>query len=252
MTPLQSKCLRLTGTFETDSEDGFGVVAGNFDGQGISFGILQWNLGQGTLQPLLKSLIITNRADMLNIFRGKVVDLDVMLSQPIQKQISWGDSISAMNRCGSKNQVIEPWKSMFKQLGALPACQEAQMKMCKKYFDWADPRMNTYQLNSERGYALLFDIVVQNGGISDSTYYKILDKYSQPSESDDLETEKMKIIAEQVAQASRIDQTHKQDPYWIQKDVRSRKMCIATGQGIVHGVTVNLSDFDLELTPIAA
>ena len=69
---------------------------------------------------------------------------------------------------------------------------------------------------------------------------------------EDLETERMKIIAEQVARASRVDPNNKQDPYWIQKDVRSRKMCIATGQGIVHGATISLNDFDLELTSLVA
>ena len=28
-------------------------LSGDFDGQGLSFGVLQWNLGQGSLQPLL-------------------------------------------------------------------------------------------------------------------------------------------------------------------------------------------------------
>jgi hypothetical protein len=249
MTPLQQKCLRLTGTFETSSKDGFGVVAGNFDGQGLSFGVLQWNLGQGTLQPMLKSLLIINRADMINIFKDKIIDLDKMLDKPRNEQIAWGDSISAMSRYGRKNKVIEPWYSMFKKLGELPATQELQVKMCNRYFDWADSRMKTYELTTERGYALLFDIAVQNGGISDSTYYKILDEYTGKFLTEEL---KMKIIAEEVAKHARIDQTHKQDPYWIQKDVRSRKMCIATGQGVVHGMTVNLSDFDLELTQIAA
>jgi hypothetical protein len=43
--------LEITAGFEGG---GFDNVAGNFDGQGISAGILQWNLGQGTLQPLLQ------------------------------------------------------------------------------------------------------------------------------------------------------------------------------------------------------
>ena len=43
-----SKALRLTGAFEG------GGLAGNRDGQVISWGPLQWNVGQGTLHPLLK------------------------------------------------------------------------------------------------------------------------------------------------------------------------------------------------------
>jgi hypothetical protein len=49
------KALSITGHFE-DSDDPFGAVSGNFDGMGISLGVLQWNIGSGSLQPLLKEL----------------------------------------------------------------------------------------------------------------------------------------------------------------------------------------------------
>lgn len=42
--------LNVTGTFEGVS--GWENLTGNFDGQGISMGLLQWNLGQGSLQPI--------------------------------------------------------------------------------------------------------------------------------------------------------------------------------------------------------
>jgi hypothetical protein len=42
----------ITGKFENSKEPYIGV-SGNFDGQGISCGVLQWNIGQGSLQPLV-------------------------------------------------------------------------------------------------------------------------------------------------------------------------------------------------------
>ena len=56
--PVAVRCLALTGTFETSSASPlcFSSLSGDFDGQGISFGALQWNLGRGTLQPLLKAM----------------------------------------------------------------------------------------------------------------------------------------------------------------------------------------------------
>lgn len=42
--------LNITGTFEGVA--GWQNLTGNFDGQGISMGLLQWNLGQGSLQPI--------------------------------------------------------------------------------------------------------------------------------------------------------------------------------------------------------
>ena len=47
--------LRITGHFE-DSADPLGGVSGDFDGMGISLGVLQWNIGSGSLQPLVKKV----------------------------------------------------------------------------------------------------------------------------------------------------------------------------------------------------
>jgi hypothetical protein len=47
--------LELTGHFE-DSNDPFGGISGDFDGMGISLGVLQWNIGMGSLQPLVRAL----------------------------------------------------------------------------------------------------------------------------------------------------------------------------------------------------
>src|SRR5262245_33628952 len=47
--------LKLTGHFE-DAEDPLGAVSGNFDGMGISLGVLQWNIGSNSLQPIVRGL----------------------------------------------------------------------------------------------------------------------------------------------------------------------------------------------------
>ena len=47
--------LRITGHFE-DSSDPLAAVSGDFDNQGISLGVLQWNIGSGSLQPIIKSV----------------------------------------------------------------------------------------------------------------------------------------------------------------------------------------------------
>ncbi len=50
--------LNVTGSFE--GAGGWENLAGNFDGQGLSLGLNQQNLGQGTLQPILKTMIEEN------------------------------------------------------------------------------------------------------------------------------------------------------------------------------------------------
>ncbi|HZT35291.1 MAG TPA: hypothetical protein VFA15_05200, partial [Nitrososphaera sp.] len=59
------RIMRLVIAFEhgeSTTDEAFGTVAGDFDGQGLSFGLLQWNLGRCTLQPLLRAFQRTDPA----------------------------------------------------------------------------------------------------------------------------------------------------------------------------------------------
>jgi len=51
--------LRIVLSFESSSsniDDAYGKVTPNFDGNGISVGLLQWNIGMGSLQSLVKQV----------------------------------------------------------------------------------------------------------------------------------------------------------------------------------------------------
>ncbi len=52
---LLNICLKITGTFENGQPSYTGIV-GDFDGAGLSVGILQWNPLSGTLQHLVSSI----------------------------------------------------------------------------------------------------------------------------------------------------------------------------------------------------
>ena len=82
--PLTLRCLALTGTFETSvpPPDCFGSVAGDFDGQGISYSALQWNFGQSTLQPLLNEMNTSHPDVMSRAFGGLYTELCGILVQP--------------------------------------------------------------------------------------------------------------------------------------------------------------------------
>ena len=51
---LKEKVLGMTAFFETSNTypDCYGITAGNWDGAGISHGVLQYNFKAGSLQPL--------------------------------------------------------------------------------------------------------------------------------------------------------------------------------------------------------
>ncbi|MFN8791553.1 MAG: hypothetical protein ACK5Y2_08890 [Bdellovibrionales bacterium] len=78
--------LNITGSFEGNL--GWKNLAGDFDGQGISMGLMQQNLGQGTLQPLWIEVFQKDRATLSqNLSSGQVLSMQRMLEswlgQPI-------------------------------------------------------------------------------------------------------------------------------------------------------------------------
>lgn len=229
---LDHKCLALTGTFETSSgpPECFVGLSGDFDGQGLSFGALQWNFGQDSLQPLLKEAISEHRSVVRSIFQSQFDVLMAVLDSDKTEQTRFAHSIQDP----IKHQIHEPWRGMLKALGRTPQFQAIQVKHAARLFQAANTLARDYGLWSQRGTALMFDIKVQNGSISAVTRAQILaDFASLPAglRKKQSEVERMAIIANRRAEAA--------NPRWIE-DVRARKLCIARGEGMVHGIRYDL------------
>jgi len=132
--------------------------------------------------------------------------------------------------------ILEPWRGMFKALGRSEAFQAIELECAGALYQAARKLCTEYGLWSQRGQALMFDIKVQNGGIGSTVRGRILADFAGlgadlPGES--IELEKMRIIANRRAEAAK--------PRWAE-DVRTRKLCIANGAGVVHGIPYNLED----------
>jgi len=95
-----------------------------------------------------------------------------------------------------------------------------------------------FDVRTEQGLALCFDIAVQNGGIDQTEGARIQRKIAQspPASQRDLRI----IIANVVAENSR--------PRFIE-DVRRRKLTVATGTGTVHGSKYDLKTWGLDEFP---
>lgn len=237
---LARRCLALTGSFETGrlSPDCFATITGNFDGQGLSFGALQWNFGQGTLQPLLKEMLASHQNIASEIF-GKNLD---QLQQAINGEKETALNFAASIQDQTKKTIIEPWKQMFRSLGLTPEFQAIEVRGAAAYFEKGVRLCKEYGLWTMRGRALMFDICVQNGGIADKIRELILADFGKLQQSlspEDMELEKMRSVANRRAEAA--------NPRFIE-DVRRRKLCIAEGKGVVHGITYDLAgQFGLDL-----
>lgn len=230
--PLDYKCLALTGSFETNSgvPECFAGLSGDFDGQGISFGALQWNFGQDSLQPLLKEMINGHRDVMESIFQENYAVLMEALNSDKDELMSFVRSIQHP----VKHSIYEPWRGMFKTLGRTGQFQDIQLKYAKELYQSALNLCSKYALWSERAVALMFDIKVQNGSISPLVKTQILNDFKNiPADlsENEREVQKMRIIANRRAE--------KANPRWVE-DVRARKLCCANGGGIVHSINYNL------------
>ncbi|HXI01831.1 MAG TPA: peptidoglycan-binding domain-containing protein [Candidatus Saccharimonadales bacterium] len=224
---LAHKVLALTGSFETGTPppDCFAAVSGDFDGQGISFGACQWNLGQGSLQPMLEEMFRRHPMVAKEILGSHEEELRAVLRSPREEQLEWARSIQD----GVRHFLSEPWRGLFRTLGRREEFQEIQVRQAGKLYRSAAELCDAYDVHSQRAQALMFDIKVQNGSIGPAVQARIrreFDSLPRSLRGRAAEEERLRIIANRRSEAS--------NPRWIE-DVRTRKLAIANGTGTVHG-----------------
>jgi len=230
--PLDYKCLALTASFETGRgiPECFAGLSGDFDGQGISFGVLQWNFGQNSLQPLLMDMINEHPEVMKDIFHTNYNVLLRALNSDKHGLMAFARSIQHPVR----HYIYEPWRGMFKSLGRTGEFQKIQVRHAGRLYQSAIRLCLEYGLWSERAVALMFDIKVQNGSIQRRVKARILEDIENLPEGlskRQLEIRKMRIVANRRAEAA--------NRRWVE-DVRARKLCCADGKGVVHGINYDI------------
>lgn len=227
---LRRHVLALTASFETGSGDPacFGAISGDFDGQGWSWGALQWNFGQGSLPPLLRRALVGVEGELASALRA-------VLARPRGEQLAWARARS------DGRGVCEPWRGFMQQLGKSRGGVAAQLGAAAGLFAAAQADARSFGLGSERALALLFDVRVQNGPTKASTAREIRAAWSRLGACS--ETRRLEVFARVRSQAAALR--------W-RSDVLSRKMTIASGRGVVHGRSYDLeSEFGITLFPFS-
>jgi hypothetical protein len=232
--PLSERCLALTGSFETGKypPDCFCGISGDFDGMGISFGVLQWNVGQGSLQPILQQMFEQHEPVAQAIFHEHFDDVKKLGTAALAEQLAFSRSIQ------QRGQISEPWFGMLVTLGRAAECQMIQSAQAAKLYAQALEMCTEFGLVSERAVALMFDIATQNGSISNAVKAQIKADFTTGDE-----VARLCSVANRVAAASK--------PAFV-ADVRTRKLAVANGGGTVHGIVYDLADmFNITLNPFA-
>lgn len=232
LAQAQLMALQITTCFEGGKSMNYQALADNFDGQGMSFGLIQWNFGQNTLGPLLKKMLAKNAAVFAGCF-GPSANYEVLkaaLDHDDQVgQFKWTLDLQHRNKA--------VWRDAFHAVGAVDefnAIQREQaaaeyhplvMQAVDQLRHIAPALMGALEF---RSYAALFDLCVQQHSIT-----KALDaikprvKNEKPASQCDL----LKIAVVERGRAASAE--------W-QSDCISRRMGILTGaryESTEHGIT---------------
>lgn len=225
---LFERALQLTMAFEGHN---YTLAKGNFDGAWLTWGIIGFTMKFGQVQALILEICKTNPALVAEAFGPLADEIKSVCSASPTRQEQWATALTQKN-----GNLVEPWHSAFQRFGSFPEVRAAQRQRAfEKYFKPALVTAEKWGLNSELGKALAFDIHVQNGGIKPAAVEQIR---RQPPASG--ERQMRERIAHAVADNAR--------PQY-REDVRSRKLTIARGEGIVHGRKYALAQWALADVP---
>ena len=238
----QEIALKITTYFEGGKSMNYQALADDFDGQGTSFGLIQWNFGSGTLGPLLKKMLDKDGTAFAGCF-GADADYDTIKKALVDAkkadQLKW-----ARDRIKNKRSA---WESAFKNIGANDTFDRIQREEAAGQYH---PKAVTVikkirQVTSTlfahvevRSYAAIFDLCVQQGGI-DNVVDKIKKRVTDEKPASQLEL--MKIVVTERARTA----TNK----WV-SDCLSRRMGILTGapsKSSEHDVTAERKNPQLAL-----
>jgi hypothetical protein len=231
---VRDRALQVTAAFEGHD---FTLAQGNFDGAGITWGIIGFTLKHGELSKIV--LEVQRQAPQLvkQAFGAKAGELLEIMRAPTARQMAFADSISLG---ASKVRLAEPWRTGFRKFGELEQVQAVQLEHANRdFFQPARRTAQTLRLKTELGLALAFDVHVQNGGIQPEAKAEIQRHVAQhPMER---EQDLRVAIAHAVANHSAPQ---------FRQDVLSRKLTIATGGGQVHGGSFVLRNWGLAELPV--
>jgi len=252
----------LVGRFENGSEPYQGAT-GNFDGQGISCGVLQWNIGQQSLQPMIREAgEQTVLSAMPQFGRAMWKACNASIQQGLAIVATWQ----------TNNVLLSAPKKELRAMMGSPKLRELQDTRIRKVAEtaeayaakWATARTGGGRTRQE--LVFFFDVVTQNGSMKDLGFADVraFKAAAGTDRADDLVCD---WLARLNANSWGHKDAHKNAALWRGKasgaeldllvlaylrsqkstfrargDVLNRKGTIAMRRGNVHGTLYDLAD----------
>ena len=166
----QLLALTISSGFEGNQPMDYGATAGNFDGMGISYGLIQWNAGSGTLAPVLSAMRSVDPVSFKAAFppESNYDILDSAISSGNNGDLyDWAVNQQSKNPSG--------WKAPFQNLANIQAFKDIQiatavnerhhhvMAMIEFLRSLSSDLMKKVELVS---YCVLFDVAVQQQSLT--------------------------------------------------------------------------------------
>lgn len=228
--------LSITGKFE--GHDLFGNISGNFDGMGVSAGVLQWNFGMGSLQTRI-----------LAKYMEKHGDLDMYFPEPIAHLVKAGsneDDVRWVERHmlqPGSTKLRPEWTKAWRKFMTLPEVVALQKTACNGVSNQAEKIQKDLKLTSVKSYCWAFDIVTQNGSLkglplekADRTRAReLIDSSATLPVNQKIWGSMLSKVDDEAISLFTLsfDRAKIANPRWFH-DVFSRKGTIALGKGYVH------------------
>jgi hypothetical protein len=253
------KALSTTGHFE-DATRPFSAVTGNFDGMGISVGVLQWNIGSGSLQPLV---LATDEA----IVRSICPQCGDVLLRACKARPSDGVGMVSGWQSGSRIQsaILAELRALAENSSFMSQQVKAASAVAQRAFNTGTAWYSQWHLPfSLHAFCWFFDVYTQNGGVSDITPEQV-DGFIGGDSSHALQTVCDWLAGRQAFEHGSRDaiknaalwratiladstrllvasylRSQRSKVEW-RADTLNRKATIAAGRGWVHGELVTLS-----------
>src|SRR5271166_1092490 len=252
---LLELCVKVSGGFENGGGASYQSLTGNFDGQGLSVGILQWNAGQGTLQVLLQRIGSSMGWDTAkSYFKSDIQHLSTLkTTDAIQFCL---DHYIEEGGTSVDPAAATAWKSFL----STPDSIAAQIQMATdgelSHAKSLVAQFAAAYTDRNRPYAFFFDLITQSGGmrnargavlpiasVAASDYEPALDMAHEKSLkcAGIWEVSLQNDPLAQLLLYYALKRSSLSDPQFVW-DALSRRGSIACLGGVVHDATVNFNN----------
>lgn len=235
-----ARCLQLTAAFEGTGITGSCGPRQTGDNAGVTYGIIGFTSYNGELQELLETAR-QNHGQEFDYAGNRI--LGVMPFTQF-KNLLVHESHSALEAYAldARGNVRGPIQDFLQALGEMTWMKRMQLDWAFKRY-WVRSCKQTELLfgeqASDRAYSLMFDIAVQNGGLTAVETGDLAGEFM----ADRVGTELDRMYAINTALIQRLRNAKRSKA--IIEDVRSRKGTIANGSGAVHGDSFRVGAFAL-------